>query len=57
MAAWSAGAVDPFIGRKSELAEVARLVVGNRLVTLVGAGGGDDPARYRGCGEGLGWFR
>jgi predicted ATPase/DNA-binding NarL/FixJ family response regulator len=29
----------PFIGRKSELAEVARLLVTHRVVTLVGAGG------------------
>ena len=29
----------PFIGRKGELAEVARLVAAHRLVTLVGAGG------------------
>ncbi len=28
-----------FVGRERELAEVARLVAANRLVTLVGAGG------------------
>ncbi len=41
-ASWPPGLpvpLTPFIGRKSELAEVARLVAANRLVTLVGAGG------------------
>jgi non-specific serine/threonine protein kinase len=42
MAAWPAGLpapLAPFVGRAAELAEIARLVGSNRLVTLVGAGG------------------
>jgi predicted ATPase/DNA-binding CsgD family transcriptional regulator len=41
-ASWPPGLavpLTPFIGRQGELAEVARLVAANRLVTLVGAGG------------------
>ncbi len=41
-ASWPPGLavpLTPFIGRQSEVAEVARLVAANRLVTLVGAGG------------------
>lgn len=39
---WPAGLPVPltrFVGRAGELAQVARLVAANRLVTLVGAGG------------------
>lgn len=42
MPAWPAGLpapLTPFVGRATELAEIARLVGANRLVTLVGAGG------------------
>jgi predicted ATPase/DNA-binding CsgD family transcriptional regulator len=42
MPAWPAGLpapLTPFVGRATELAEIARLVESNRLVTLVGAGG------------------
>lgn len=42
MPAWPAGLpapLTPFVGRATELAEIARLVAANRLVTLVGAGG------------------
>jgi predicted ATPase/DNA-binding CsgD family transcriptional regulator len=39
---WPVGLPAPltaFVGRAGELAEIARLIAGNRLVTLVGAGG------------------